>query len=96
MKAVSRQNRGKKMVLQIRGTIEGKRIELERETGLPPGSSVMVKIEPKPLDLEEKRHLVDLLCGAWAEDSSLKVIFTEIEQRRAMTLPREVNFYAAP
>jgi len=83
------------MALQIRGTIKGKRIELERETGLPSGSSVVVKIEPKPLDLEEKRSLVDSLCGTWADDSSLSVIFAEIEQRRAMILPREVNFHVA-
>ena len=55
-----------------------------------------VKIEPKPLDLEEKRRLADSLCGAWADDVSLRAIFMEIERRRAVTLPRETEFHAAP
>ncbi len=82
------------MATQLHGIIHGKRIELERETGLPAGSAVIVYIQPGPLPLEEKRRLVDVLCGAWAGDPSLAPIFTEIEQQRAMTTPREVNFHA--
>lgn len=84
------------MALQIRGTVDGKRIDLERETGLPSGSTVTVKIEPKPLDLEEKLRLADSLCGAWANDSSVRAIFMEIERRRALALPRETEFHATP
>jgi len=83
------------MAVQIPGIVKGKRIDLERETGLPSGSPVIVKIEPRPVDLEAKRGLVDLLCGSWADDTSLEAIFAEIEQRRAMTPPREVNFDVA-
>jgi hypothetical protein len=83
------------MVAQLQGVIHGKQIELEHETGLPYGSSVTVRIQPKPLSLEEKRRLVDTLCGVWADDSSLKSIFAEIEQQRALTTPREVNFHVA-
>ncbi|MCW5852242.1 MAG: hypothetical protein KIT87_19365 [Anaerolineae bacterium] len=80
------------MTLQVLGTIDGKRIELERETGLPPGAQVLVVIHPRPLSLTEKRHLVDVLCGSWAGDSSLEPIFAEIEQQRAISDSREVDF----
>ena len=83
------------MVFQLRGIIKGKQIELERETGLPSGSVVVVRVEPKQLPLEEKRRLVDVLSGIWADDNSLKTLFAEIEKSRNVTPPREVNFDAA-
>ena len=83
------------MVLQLKGIIKGKQIELERETGLPSGSVVVVRVEPKRLPLEEKRRLVDALSGIWADDTNLKTLFAEIERIRNMTPPREVNFDAA-
>jgi hypothetical protein len=82
------------MLVQIQGVIRGKQIELEHETGLPAGSVVIVEIQPKPLSLEEKRQLVDSLCGVWASDSSLPPTFKEIEQQRILTIPREINFDA--
>ena len=45
--------------MQVQGVIHGKHIELERETELPGGSIVIVDIHPKPLNLDEKRRLVD-------------------------------------
>ena len=80
------------MTLQVLGTIDGKRIELAQETGLPSGAQVLVVIHPQPLSLAEKRRLVDVLCGAWAEDVSLGPIFTEIEQERVASQSREVDF----
>ncbi len=77
--------------MQMQGIIRGKQIELEREAGFPSGLTVIVNIQPKPLTLEEKRRLVDSLCGAWADDSSLWPIFAEIERQRAITIPREVG-----
>ena len=81
--------------MQIQGIIRGKQIELEREVKLPSGSAVIVIIQPKPLALEEKRRLVDLLCGAWADDASLWPIFAEIEHQRTNATPREVDFDVA-
>ncbi len=83
------------MVLQLHGIVKGKQIELERETGLPSGSAVVVRVEPKRLPLEEKRRLVDALCGAWANDASVKTLFAEIERLRAIAPSREVSFNAA-
>ena len=86
---------GNTIALQISGTIKGKQIELEDDAGLPFGSPVVVRIEPKPLSLEAKRRLVDTLCGSWADDASLREIFAEIEQRRATTPPRAIDFHVA-
>ncbi|MBI3978098.1 MAG: hypothetical protein HY331_07930 [Chloroflexi bacterium] len=84
------------MLPSIRGVVRGKRIELEEETGLPPGSEVIVAIRPRPLTLEEKRRLTEELCGTWAADDSLPPIFAEIERIRDATLPRDVDFDATP
>ena len=84
------------MIVQLEGIVKGKQIELEHETGLPFGSNVIVKLEPKSLTIKEKQQLVDVLCGAWADDLSLKPIFEEIEQQRSEISPREVEFDVAP
>jgi len=83
------------MVVQMKGTVRGRRIDLEKETGLPAGSIVTVNITTKPLPLKEKRRLVDALCGAWSNDPSILPIFAEIERQRDLTLPREANFDVA-
>ncbi len=83
------------MELRMRGTIKGKRIELEQETGLPAGSIVTVNIQSKQLRLGEKRRRVSALCGAWSGDASIQPIFSEIERQRGMTLPREASFDVA-
>ena len=70
--------------MHLHGIIYGKRIELEEETDLPSGSSVIVDIRLKSLSVEEKQRLTDALCGAWANDPSLKTIFEEIERHRAL------------
>jgi hypothetical protein len=78
--------------INVRGVIHGRRIELESEPGLPPGVPVLVRIEPQLLSLEEKRQLLDDLCGAWARDPTIEPIFAEIEQERRQATPREVSF----
>ena len=81
--------------MQLQGIVKGKQIELERETGLPSGAVVTVSIEAMPLTLTDKRRLVDLLCGAWANDSTIPTVFAEIERQRASATPRGANFDAA-
>lgn len=44
-------------------------------------------LQKSSLSLSQQRDLVDQLCGAWADDSSLLTIFTEIEQQRAVRQP---------
>ena len=81
--------------MQTQGVITGRYIELLHETDLPDGMSVIVDIRPKSFSLEEKRRMIDELCGSWAEDISLSRIFTEIKKHRCNSGPREVNFDAA-
>ncbi len=57
------------------------------------GLPVIVDIRPESFSLEEKRRLIDELCGSWAGDSSLNPIFTEIGRVRCDSRPREVNFF---
>jgi hypothetical protein len=83
------------VTIQLQGIIRGKQIELERETPLPTGAVVMVEIQPVALTLEEKRKLIQALCGAWADDPSLPAIFAEIESERSIVEPREVDFGAS-
>ena len=80
------------MLQQLRGVINGKHIELDEEAGLPDGAMVIVSIQPHQLSLDEKRKMVDELCGAWVADTSVSAIFREIEQRRVVTEPRKVDF----
>ena len=82
--------------MQVQGVIIGRYIELLYETGLPDGFPVTVDIRPESFSLEEKRRLVDELCGLWADDDSLNPIFAEIECDRRNSYLREVNFDAAP
>ena len=78
--------------MQIQGIITGEYIKLFHKTGLPDGLPVIVNIRTKPLLLEEKLKLVDMLCGSWKDDSSLETIFAEIESQRHEDKPREVIF----
>ena len=81
--------------MRTQGVITGRYIELLHKTALPDGMSVIVDIRPKSISLEEKRRIIDELCGSWAEDRSLNPIFNEIEKHRCDSGPREVNFDAA-
>lgn len=76
------------MHFQIRGIVHGKSIELERETGLPDGSSVSVQIDAGELPVDEKRRRIKALCGSWT-DQSLDGIFAEVGQRRESSALRE-------
>ena len=82
------------VAVQLQGVIIGRYIELLHKTDLPDGLPVTVDIRPESFSLEKKRRLVDELCGSWADDSTLKRIFTEIGHTRRDSGPREVNFDA--
>ena len=81
--------------MQVQGVISGRYIKLLRETDFPDGQPVTVNIRPDSFSLEEKRRLLDELCGSWADDSSIDPIFKEIEQGRHDSKPRKVNFDAS-
>ena len=68
------------MEMQVHGVIDGKHIELEKETGLPAGSPVLVQIQSTPPDLRAQRQVIEALCGAWSDDPSLPDIFANIHR----------------
>ena len=82
------------MEMQLHGVIDGKHIELEKETGLPAGSPVLVQIQSATLDQDAQQHVIDALCGAWADDPSLADIFADIQRQRAQATPRDVDYDA--
>lgn len=79
------------MVLRINGVVHGRRVELERETGLPDGANVTVSIESDPLPLKERRRRMRALCGAWSADESLHAVFAELAHERSVRAPREID-----
>jgi hypothetical protein len=83
------------MEIQLHGIIDGKHIELEKETGLPAGSPVIVQIQSGELSLEAQRKVIDDLCGAWADDTSLTGIFADIQRQREQTTQRDVDYDAS-
>lgn len=81
--------------MQVQGIITGKYIKLLCETDFPDGQPVTVNIRLDSYSPEEKRRLIDELCGSWVGDSSVESIFEEIEQSRCDSKPREVHFDAS-
>jgi len=71
------------------GILKGHTVELEDETTLPDGAHVQVTLETTVPSLEQKRQLVEELCGAWSSDESLAHVFQQLEQDRQKVIPRQ-------
>jgi len=84
------------MFLNLTGKVEGRRIDLEQDPGLPSGSIVEVQIDQHELSLDERRKRVLETSGAWKYDPSLEFIFDELSQARLTVASRYVNFDAPP
>ena len=78
--------------MYIQGIIKGKQIELSHKTGIPDGMAIMVDIHVVMPTFQEQRHLIDQLCGAWANDPSIPIIFAEIDEQRHRSIPRDITF----
>jgi hypothetical protein len=76
----------------LKGVIQGKIIELEREAGLPPGQQVYVTIEPR-FEANNSARLppgegLRQAFGAWAEDSEeLDKYLESVRQERKVGRP---------
>lgn len=46
----------------------------------------------KKISLDEKRNIIESLCGSWADDKSIDAIFKEIELQRHAYSGRKVDF----
>jgi hypothetical protein len=49
-------------------------------------------LRQKKRSLEEKKNIIESLCGSWADDKSIDVIFKEIDSQRHVYLGRKVDF----
>jgi hypothetical protein len=80
------------MSTQVNGIIHGDWIELEHSPGgLPEGARVLVDLSLRE-PVENPHQLIDNLCGAWADDSSLTTIFDQIAANRRHAGARPVSF----
>jgi hypothetical protein len=84
------------VTVSIQGVIKGRQIQLDRETGLPEGARVQVRIKTQARTLEEKRRLAARLFGSCAEDPTFAAAVAKIERQRHLSPPREVDFDVAP
>ncbi|EDN69536.1 hypothetical protein BGP_1716 [Beggiatoa sp. PS] len=78
--------------MYIPGIIKGKQIELAYQTGIPHGMNIIVNIQPIMPTYQEQLKLVDQLCGSWQNDPSISKIFTELDEQRHRSLPRDISF----
>ncbi len=46
----------------------------------------------KRISLEDKKNIIESLCGSWADDKSIDIIFKEIELQRHTYSGRKVDF----
>lgn len=84
------------MTVSVPGVIKGRQIKLDRETGLPEGLRVQVRIEVPLKKLEEKRRLAARLFGSCGQDPTFAAAVAKIERQRRLKPPREVDFDVAP
>jgi len=82
------------MIWNLVGKVNGRRIELETDPGLPPGTTVTVKIEPQPIQPTQSAEGIMASCGVWKDDEELARIFDEIARERAYRPCREADFDA--
>ena len=78
------------MLLRLHGKVDGKRVELDSDPGLPPDSPVAVELETAALSTERRRRRIMESFGAWAGNDSIVEIFAEIERERATRTVRSV------
>jgi len=81
------------IVWNLVGKVNGRRIELETDPGLPPGTTVTVKIEPQAPQTPSVEGIM-ASAGAWKDDDEIGRIFDEIARERAHRSCREVDLDA--
>lgn len=76
----------------LRGTVHGKTIELEAESGLPEGQQVTVTLEPVPGSLtvgESPREALKRAAGGWSDDPEGLERFLEWNRQQRKLSRRE-------
>ena len=48
--------------------------------------------QQKKRSLEEKRDIIESLCGSWADDKSIDAVFKEIDLQRHVYQGRKIDF----
>lgn len=79
--------------MQFHGTIHGSHIDLDQDTGLPPGTRVRVIIEPPELSAEQKRALFQSVFRSCADDPTFADAVAEAEAERHAQTPRPIDAF---
>jgi len=77
----------------LRGTIHGKTIELEAESGLPEGQQVTVRLEPVPQEQttpEDPLEALKRAAGGWSDDPEGLERFLEWNRQQRKLNRREI------
>ena len=81
------------MHINANGKIHGDRIDLDRILSeFADGAAVNVSVTARELSLDDKRRLIDSLCGSWRNDPTIESIFAEIARERSASVERSVTF----
>jgi len=81
------------MKAELKGTIDGTEVHLERDLHLPRGASVTVRIEHVPgISIEEKRRIASALFGVWSAEKEIQELFNTIVEQRHASPPRPTSF----
>ena len=80
------------LVWNLIGRVTGRRIELDSDPGLPPGTTVTVKLEPQAPSGTRSVDRIMATCGAWKDDEQIHKVFGEIAKGREARTCRDVDF----
>jgi hypothetical protein len=87
--------RGYSMTVTAEGTVRGRQVELDADSGLPDGARVRVILEASASTTPNKRERMAALFGICADDPTFTAALAEIERQRGRIPPRQVDIDAA-
>jgi len=70
------------MIWSLIGKVNGRRIDLDCDPGLPPGTTINVSIEPHADPVAPSLNGLMAACGAWKDDDQIARNFEGIARER--------------
>ncbi len=78
-------------MLEVEGTVHGRRVDLDVDVGLPDGARVKVTIDAASLTRQQKLAVFESVFGSCAGDPTFSQAVAEIEALRDSRPPRDVE-----
>jgi hypothetical protein len=82
--------------ISAKGIVHGNRIDIVGDLGLPDGACVWVSVTESNVKENLSHQKLLSLAGVWKDDPIIDQIFEDIVDARLMSVPRLVDFDAAP